>query len=108
MTEKQKNLFNFYMLGNLALLIFSSPETPKHRGRKDHSKGPGDMTKMATTPIYGRSPYKLTYHGKNLKIYIFNAMRPSAQCVAMLSAPLTIPKGFKLATPCGSFAPIDS
>ena len=33
-------------------------ETPKDGGTKVCSKGPGHMTKMAATPIYGKKPFK--------------------------------------------------
>ena len=36
-------------------------ETPKDRGMKDCSNGPGHMTKMAATPIYGKNPLKIFF-----------------------------------------------
>ena len=34
-------------------------ETPKDGGTKVCSNGPGHMTKMAATPIYGKNPSKI-------------------------------------------------
>ena len=34
-------------------------ETPKDAGKKVCSNGPGHMTKMAATPIYGKYPSKI-------------------------------------------------
>ena len=33
-------------------------QTPKDAGMKVRSNGPGYMTKMVTTPIYGKKPFK--------------------------------------------------
>ena len=36
-------------------------ETPKDGGTKVCSNGPGHITKMATTPIYGKNPLKIFF-----------------------------------------------
>ena len=36
-------------------------ETPEEAGAKVSSNGPGHMTKMVTTPIYGKNPLKVLF-----------------------------------------------
>ena len=47
-------------------------ETPSNGGTKVCSNGPGHMSKMATTPIYGKNPFKIFIKNRRLMTLVCN------------------------------------
>ena len=66
------NIFSSETTGPIKLKFHM--ETPRDVGTKVCSNGPGHMTKMAATPIYGKNP---------LKIFFFRTRRPMTSGLGM-------------------------